>query len=221
MQFDNLRTNGNEKTYRVGVIVGSQRVVRIGPEVANFVLDTIKISGPQVSSDTARRPEITFDLVDLAAQELPFFDEPGIPAQTKSPEDYKHEHTRSWSRRIAALDAFAFVSAQRNWGIPAELKNAIDYLFHEWKGKPAMIVTYGGHGGNQCAAQLQTVLGSIGMHVVNKMVNMSFPSPDFTGKAFKGEYLGLDTGDDTGPWADHRGEIRAAWGDVVDKMLMD
>jgi NAD(P)H-dependent FMN reductase len=41
-----------------------------------------------------------------------------------------------------------FVSPQYNWGYPAPLKNAIDHLYKEWLGKPAVIVTYGGHGGD-------------------------------------------------------------------------
>ena len=51
--------------------------------------------------------------------------------------------------------------AQYNWGYPAVLKNAIDYLYHEWKGKPAAIVSYGGHGGGKGAAQLHQVSSTL------------------------------------------------------------
>ena len=56
-----------------------------------------------------------------------------------------------------------FVTPQYNWGYPAPLKNALDHLFKEWSGKPAMIVTYGGHGGVRCAAQLRQVLDGLDM----------------------------------------------------------
>ena len=46
---------------------------------------------------------------------------------------------------------------QYNWGYPAALKNAVDYLYHSWNGKPAMIVSYGSHGGGKGAAQLNQV----------------------------------------------------------------
>ena len=46
---------------------------------------------------------------------------------------------------------------QYNWGYPAALKNAVDYLYHSWNGKPAMIVSYGSHGGGKGAAQLKQV----------------------------------------------------------------
>lgn len=208
------------KIYKVGIVIGSQRIVRVGPQVAQFVLDTIK---PTIQKESILskqpQPRVTFQLVDIAQYNLPLFNEPGIPIQFKSSEEYQHEHTRVWSRRIAALDAFVFVSAQRNWGIPAELKNAIDYLYHEWTGKPAMIVTYGGRGGHQCAAQLKTVLGGMSMPVVEKMVGMAFPSADFRVKAFKGEELGLDARDDTGPWAEHREELMAACEQLLEKVL--
>jgi NAD(P)H-dependent FMN reductase len=187
------------KAFKVGVIIGTQRVVRVGPQVANFVLDTLKAANEKASRETtAPRMPVTFDLVDLKTQNLPLFDEPRIPKQIKSAEEYTNEHTRVWSRRIADLDAFVFISAQRNWGIPAELKNAIDYLYHEWKGKPAIIVTYGGHGGHQCAQQLRTVIGSMGMSVADKMVGMAFPTAEFRVKCFQGQELGLDANDDAG-----------------------
>ncbi len=57
--------------------------------------------------------------------------------------------------------AIVFVSPQYNWGYPAPLKNAIDHLYKEWAGKPAMIVTYGGHGGSKCAAQLRQAFAEL------------------------------------------------------------
>ena len=126
-----------------------------------------------------------------------------------------NEHTRIWARRISSCDAFVFISAQRNWGIPAELKNAIDYLFHEWKGKPAMIVTYGGHGGVQCASHLKMVLGSMGMLVADDMAHMAFPTSEFRNKAFRGEDLGLDAASDVTPWAQYRSNIVSVWEKVI------
>ena len=48
-----------------------------------------------------------------------------------------------------------------------------------------MIVAYDGHGGNQSAAQIKTVLGYIGMRVVEKMVCPSHRSSSVSG--FQGE----------------------------------
>ena len=204
--------------YKVGVIIGSQRVRRVGPQITDFVLQTIKAAN-EANAGT-KHTEVEFQLIDIAALNLPLFDEPGVPSQIHSTEGYEHEHTRAWSRTIAALDGFVFVTAQYNWGIPAGLKNAIDYLFNEWKGKPAMIVSYGGHGGDKCAAHLKMVLGGgIDMRVVEDTVNLSFPNREFLVKATKGKELGLDAKAEEGVWTAERALIAAAWEELV-KLLV-
>ena len=75
------------KCFRVGTIIGSQRVLRIGPQVAQFVLDTIKTSEASYTGAVSSRPSISFDLIDIKEHNLPLFDEPNIPNQIKSPED--------------------------------------------------------------------------------------------------------------------------------------
>src|SRR2546426_8679304 len=60
---------------------------------------------------------------------------------------YQQPHTKRWAAKIASLDAFVFVSPEYNHGIPAALKNAIDFLFAEWKNKATGFVSYGGAGG--------------------------------------------------------------------------
>ncbi|KUI64696.1 NAD(P)H-dependent FMN reductase LOT6 [Cytospora mali] len=213
-----------DRALKVGIIIGSTRVVRVGPQVAKFLLDTFKTAGPDASApspDLELQSRTQIDLIDLKDYNLPIFDEPVIPNRVFKPEGYANEHTRVWSRKIASYDAFVFLSAQRNWGIPAELKNSIDYLFNEWKGKPAMIVSFGGHGGEQAADQIKTVLGAIGMRVVPRIVSMAFPSRDALTKAFAGEDLGLDATNDEGPWAEHRATLRDVfWDDTIAKTLV-
>jgi NAD(P)H-dependent FMN reductase len=130
-------------SFKVLVIIGSVRVTRIGDQIAAWVAG---IGRTQV--------EANFEVIDLRDWPLPMEGEPGIPAII----NYTSKHTQSWSEKIAEADAFVFVSPQYNWGYPAPLKNALDHLYREWNGKPAVIVTYGGHGGGKCAAQLQQVL---------------------------------------------------------------
>jgi NAD(P)H-dependent FMN reductase len=127
----------------------------IGTHIAQWVQKTIEpLQGIELS------------LIKLADWNLPFLDEPGIPAR----DPYQHEHTKAWSRRILAEDAFIFVTPQYNWGYPASLKNAIDYLYKEWNDKPALIISYGGRGGNKAASQLKEVLeGGCKMKIIDKM----------------------------------------------------
>lgn len=203
---------------KVGIIIGSQRQPRVGPQITDFVLDAIKTHLTQ-SKLAAGAPEIAFELIDVAALNLPLFDEPVIPSQVKDAKDYAHDHTRAWSATVSACDAFVFVTPQYNWGIPAGLKNAIDYLFHEWRGKPAMIVSYGGHGGDKCAAALKIVLeGGLGMKVVATTVNLSFPNRELLVKATRGEDLGLDGVNSQDTWVKERGEISKVWDEMVQSL---
>jgi NAD(P)H-dependent FMN reductase len=145
---------------RVLVIIGSTRAKRIGPQVAGWVAEVGRDSVP------AR-----FEVIDLKDWNLAMDDEPGIPAG----HGYVHEHTKAWSRTISDGTAVVFVTPQYNWGYPAPLKNAIDHLYKEWGGKPAMIVTYGGHGGDKCAAQLRQVLEAVHMAPVATMPALTLP----------------------------------------------
>ncbi|MDE1174295.1 MAG: NAD(P)H-dependent oxidoreductase [Parvibaculaceae bacterium] len=139
---------------KVLVIMGSVRAGRHCPALAAWVAG---IGQAETGLD--------FELVDLAAWPLPMDDEPNIPATGL----YMQPHTRKWSEKIAEADAFVFVSPQYNWGYPAVLKNAIDHCHREWHGKPLLIVTYGGHGGDKCAAQLRQVAEGLDMRLVPTM----------------------------------------------------
>ena len=134
--------------------MGSVRAGRLCPKLASWVIQI-----GQACTD------LQFERVDLAEWPLPPDDEPGIPALGS----YTQDHTRAWSRKIAEAAGFVIVSPQYNWGYPAVLKNALDHLYQEWAGKPLMIVSYGGHGGGKCAAQLRQVADGLKMRPVTTM----------------------------------------------------
>jgi len=131
--------------------MGSARAARICPKIAEWI-----------AAIGRARTNLFIEVVDLTDWPLPMDDEPGIPALGS----YVQNHTRAWSNKIKSADGVIFVTAQYDWGYPAVLKNAIDHLYHEWLAKPAMIVTYGGHGGDKCAEQLRQVLGAVKMQLV-------------------------------------------------------
>lgn len=118
--------------------------------------------------------DLEYVLVDLAEVNLPLLDEPLKAALG----DYRHEHTLAWSALVSSFDAFLFVFPQYNWGYPAVLKNALDYLRSEWRDKPATVFTYGTRGGGSGAAQLITVLHGLNMQVMDAHVEAVITDSD-------------------------------------------
>lgn len=84
---------------KVGLILGSTRPGGNGRTVAKWIQQLIR---------NAEQLCCEYYYVDLAAWDLPLFDEPNVPA--KSPP--VHEHTKAWQQQVAALDGFLFVSPQ-------------------------------------------------------------------------------------------------------------
>lgn len=125
---------------KLGIIVASTRPGRAGLPVAQWI-------------EAEARTHSGFgeiDLIDLAEVGLPFMDEPEHPRLGR----YTHRHTRDWSARVAAVDAFVFVMPEYNYGFTAPLKNAIDYLHREWQYKPVGLASYGGIAAGTRAAQM-------------------------------------------------------------------
>jgi NAD(P)H-dependent FMN reductase len=145
---------------KVLIIMGSVRAGRLCPRLAGWVIDVAR-------AETKLDPE----LVDLVDWPLPMNDEPGIPAAGA----YQQTSTIAWSEKVAGADAIVFVTPQYNWGYPAALKNAIDHLYAEWRDKPIVIVSYGGHGGGKCAAQLKQVCEGLKMKVIPTMPGITLP----------------------------------------------
>jgi NAD(P)H-dependent FMN reductase len=141
---------------KIAIVISSTRPSRICKEISEWVMSIME------SDD-----QLDLSFIDLLEINLPFLDEPTMPALGQ----YQHEHTKAWSALVKSYDGFVFVLPQYNWGYPAPLKNALDYLYVEWADKPAAIVTYGNHGGGKAAVQLQEVLQ--GLHMRNTSTNLA------------------------------------------------
>ena len=143
---------------KIAVVISSSRPERAGPTVAEWVME-----------GTRNRKAATYELVDLARQDLPNLDEPE-PASSGS---YTQPHTQAWAARVAGFDAFVFVTPEYNHGIPGQLKNALDFLYAEWNDKVAGIVCYGSNGGFRAAEQLKLSLNELQVAVVRAQVELS------------------------------------------------
>jgi NAD(P)H-dependent FMN reductase len=148
---------------RIAVVIGSTRPTRICPGIAEWVKDAAQEESP-----------LHYELIDLAEINLPFLDEP-LKAALR---EYEHEHTRAWSETVSAYSGFVFVFPQYNWGYPAPLKNALDFLYYEWHEKPAASVTYGTRGGNKAAKQFHGVLEGLHMRPLANQIEIVITDED-------------------------------------------
>jgi NAD(P)H-dependent FMN reductase len=142
------------------IIIASTRPGRVGLPVGTWFEQCAIAHGA-----------VTVQVADLAEIDLPFLDEPNHPSQQK----YTKQHTKDWSARIAASDAFVFVMPEYNHSFTAPLKNAIDYLVKEWAFKPVGLVSYGGISGGLRAVQaLKPVLSGLRMVPLTEAVVIQF-----------------------------------------------
>lgn len=129
------------------VIIGSTRPERVGDAIAQWFLGRTRTHGA-----------FDVELVDLAEVNLPLLDEPKQPSEG----DYQLEHTRRWSATVERADAFVFVVPEYNHSYNAATKNALDFLYREWRYKSAGLVCYGGGAhGTRAAQHLKPVLNSL------------------------------------------------------------
>jgi NAD(P)H-dependent FMN reductase len=125
------------------VIIVSTRPQRTGVPVAHWFFE-----------QACKHAKFDAELVDLKEVNLPLLDEPKHPKFRQ----YEHEHTKAWSAQIGGADAFVFVIPEYNYGAPAPLVNALDYLFSEWAYKPAAFVSYGGVSGGTRSVQMAKLI---------------------------------------------------------------
>lgn len=145
---------------RLLIIVASVRPGRVGLPVANWFVDRATEHGG-----------FELEVADLAEVGLPLLDEPAHPRLR----EYTKEHTRAWSATVEAADVIVMVTAEYNYGYPPALKNAIDYLHHEWRYKPVGFVSYGGvAAGTRAVQQLKQVVTALSMMPSGPSVNIPF-----------------------------------------------
>src|SRR5712672_4096241 len=127
----------------ISVIVGSTREGRFSEKPAHWILQHLK-----------KREGIDAQLLDLRDFPMPFFDQPVPPAMPGRP-SYENEVVKRWTAKIARSDGFIFVAPEYNYGPPAVLKNALDWVYPEWNRKAIAFVSFGGVGGARSVQQLR------------------------------------------------------------------
>ncbi|MGG7508761.1 NADPH-dependent FMN reductase [Plantibacter sp. YIM 135249] len=142
------------------IVVGSVRPKRVGGAVGEWARGIASADG---------RFEV--DYVDLRELALPFMDEEAHPRLRR----YTQPHTIAWSERVDSADAFLFVTPEYNYSYAPAVKNALDYLMHEWGRKPVGIASYGGvSAGTRGVVALRPVLQALGLVSTGANVEISY-----------------------------------------------
>ncbi len=155
---------------RIGIVISTTRQGRFADKAIEWLWKL-----------ASERTDMQFEIVDLRQYPLPFFDEPMSPAWAAP----RNEVAQRWARKIGELDGFIFVTAEYNHGLPAVLKNALDYAFKEFNRKPAAYVGYGGVGGARAVEQLRLINIELEMAALRASVHIA--GADFLGMLLHGK----------------------------------
>ena len=146
------------KALGIAIIIGSTRPGRNGEAVAKWVYEIAQ-----------RRSDAEFELVDIKDFNLPLLDEPMPPSMGQ----YSKSHTKAWAAKIGSFDGYVFVTPEYNHGASGALKNAIDFLYHEWTDKAAGFIGYGYTMGARAVEHLRLVMASVQVATVRPQVGLS------------------------------------------------
>lgn len=153
------------------IIVGSVRPGRVGLPISEWV-----------RAEAEKTGDFEIDFVDLAELKLPFMDEEAHPRLRQ----YTQPHTIAWGKRVAAADAFIFVTPEYNYSYSPALKNALDFLNQEWWMKPVGFVSYGGvSSGTRGVAALLPTIVALGLVRVGANVELAFGGKQVVDGAFQ------------------------------------
>jgi len=142
---------------KIAVIVGTTRAARVGHKPTEWIADI-----------ASQRDDMIVEVLDLREYPLPFFDEVASNAWAPSQNDV----AQRWQKKVAEFDGYIFVSAEYNRGVPAVLKNALDYAYPEWNKKPAAFVGYGSVGAARAIEQLRLIAIELQMAPIRTSVHL-------------------------------------------------
>jgi NAD(P)H-dependent FMN reductase len=157
---------------KIAIIIGTTRATRFGEKPARWI-----------HSIAAARTDMSVELIDLRDYPMPFFDE--VASNMWAPS--KNEVAQRWQKKIAEFDGYIFVTAEYNRGIPAVLKNALDYAYPEWNRKAAAYVGYGSVGAARSIEHLR--LNCVELQMAPTRTGVHIQGADFMAALQQGKDL--------------------------------
>jgi len=156
------RNHGKKGNYamakvKIAIIIGTTRAARFGDKPAKWI--------EQIA---AQRGDLTTEVLDLRDYPMPFFDEVASNAWAPS----QNEVAQRWQKKIAEFDGYIVVTAEYNRGVPAVLKNALDYAYPEWNRKAVAFVGYGSVGAARAIEHLRLTAIELQMAPIRTAVHI-------------------------------------------------
>ncbi len=145
---------------KIVVITGSARPNSVNKIVTKEVLRLL-----------GSKTDIKTEVADLAAMNLPFFDATAPPSRPNF--TFTHKAVQEWSDQIKSADGVIFTMPEYNHSMTALQKNAIDWLYNEWKAKPTAVVAYGFYGGEHSLTNFQAVNDVIKLDLVEPIARFT------------------------------------------------
>lgn len=137
---------------------------------------------PYVEAELKSRDGIDVEVATLEDIQLPFFDAPMPPsAEGFEATDPK---VKAWTTKVGSADAYVFVVPEYNHSMSAIQKNALDWVFKEWNGKKAAVVTYNWYDHKNAVDTIKAVFPIVKLELVEPVAGLKFGAeiaPDGSG----------------------------------------
>ena len=133
---------------KILLITGSARPNSTGKTVVNLVAEQLE-----------KYRQVYSEVADLAKAALPFYDNTASPSSDQF--KINHQSVQTWSNQVKSADAVIFIMPEYNHSITAIQKNAIDWLYEEWRDKPSAVVAYGYYGGKHAVDAFKAINDTI------------------------------------------------------------
>ncbi len=183
----------------IAIIVGSTRAARFADKPAAWLKEKVQA-----------RDDMTFELLDLREQNLPFFDEAASNLWMPS----QDPHAVAWQDKLAKFDGFIFLVSEYNHSITGALKNALDQAYTEWVRKPMAAMGYGGVGAARAIEHLRGIAIELQMVPLRNAVHLG--GGEFMKVSPLGENLPMsEVGADLDPSLESMLDELAWWADAT------
>lgn len=122
----------------VGLIVGSFRTHGNTEGIASWVQYYVKTLYP----DITLKIYTPVSPINLMIEPI----DPVVPMKISSPEQYVNPVVRLWAKAMQECDGYVILTPEYNHSFSGYLKVMLDHIYNEFLGKPATLITFGGHG---------------------------------------------------------------------------